>query len=285
MDLSVIILNYNTKDFLLPCVKGIVEHTPASPPLAKGGIKGGLDYEIIIVDNGSTDDSARYIQQKLIPLWPRVKLIAAPANRGYAAGNNLGLREAKGKYVIIMNPDIVIWDDSLNRMVQFMEEHLSAGLASPRLLSPDGSLQYFCYRFPNPQVLLYRRTPLGNWAFARRQIARYLMADWNHGDNRPVDWVQGSCMIVRRKAIDQAGLMDERFFLYLEDTDWCRRFWQAGWEVWYVADIEIVHYHSRASANEKFYQTVFNKMSWIHLASTWKYFRKWGMGKFIGLLD
>lgn len=266
MILSIIILNYNTKDFLLPCVKGIINDTR------------GLDYEIIIVDNASTDGSARYIQQKLIPRFGQVKLIVAAANRGYAAGNNLGIKAAAGKYLLIMNSDIAIWDDSLIRMVEFMDNHPRVGLASPRLLSPDGSLQYFCYRFPSPQVLLYRRAPLGNWTFARRQIAHYLMADWNHRDNRPVDWVQGSCIIVRREAIDQTGLMDERFFLYLEDTDWCRRFWQSGWEVWYLSDVEIVHYHNRASASEKFYQTVFNKMSWVHLASTWKYFRKWGTG-------
>lgn len=269
MILSLIILNYNTRDFLLPCIKDIVEHTR------------DLDYEIIIVDNSSTDGSVRYIEQKLIPRFPQVKLIIAAANRGYAAGNNLGIRAASGQYVVIMNPDIVIWDNSLKKMVDFMALNPAVGMAGPRLSSPDGALQYFCYRFPTPAVLFYRRLPLYRWRFARRAVRRYIMADWDHRQSRPVDWLQGSCLIVRREALDKVGLMDERFFLYFEDTDWCRRFWRAGFEVWYLASVNLIHYHSRASASEKFYQTLFNKMSWLHLASSWKYFRKWGMGKFI----
>lgn len=264
MDLSIIILNYNSKNFLLPCIKGIVQYATE------------LDYEIILVDNASTDNSIAYINQKLLPRFPQARLVRAKENRGYAAGNNLGIEAAKGKYIIIMNPDIVIWDNALSRMVEFMENHPRVGLASPRLLSPDGSLQYFCYRFPSPQVLFYRRTPLARFNFAREKINDYIMADWDHSESKSVDWVQGSCVIVRREAIDKVGLMDERFFLYLEDTDWCRRFWQKNWEVWYLSNIEIVHYHNRASASEKFYQSLFNKMSWVHLASTWKYFSKWG---------
>jgi GT2 family glycosyltransferase len=270
MTLSIVILNYNTRDFLLPCLKGIIEHTR------------DLDYEIIIVDNASTDGSADYVSQKLIPRFSQIKLVAAKANRGYAAGNNLGILTASGQYLVIMNPDIVIRDNALKKMVDFMQAHPAVGMAGPRLSSPDGALQYFCYRFPTPLVLFYRRLPLYQWRFARRAVRQYLMADWNHRANRPVDWLQGSCLIVRRASVDKVGLMDERFFLYFEDTDWCRRFWQAGFEVWYLADVEIVHYHSRASANERFYRTLFNKMSWIHLASTWKYFWKWRMGKLKG---
>lgn len=267
MDLSIIILNYNSKDFLLPGLKGIVEHTQ------------NLDYEIIIADNASTDGSVAYIEQKLLPRFERLRLITAETNRGYAAGNNLGIRAARGRYLLIMNPDIIVWDNGLSRLVNFMETHPPVGLAGPRLLSPDGSLQYFCYRWPTPQVLLYRRTPLARLGFARRAINKYLMMDWDHGDNRPVDWIQGSCMMVRKSAIDRVGLMDERYFLYSEDTDWCRRFWQAGCEVWYLAEVEMIHYHRRASSSDRWYSALFNRLAWVHLASAWKYFRKWGMGK------
>ena len=266
MDLSIVILNYNAKDYLLPCIKGIVEHTA------------DLDYEIIVVDNASTDGSVSYIEQKLLPRFKELKLVKSPENGGYAAGNNIGIKAASGRYVVIMNPDIAIWENSLKQMVDFMTAHPQVGMAGPRLLSPDGSLQYFCYRWPTPQVLLFRRLPsLSRFGFARSAINDYLMTDWDHRDTRPVDWVQGSCIIVSREAIARAGLMDERYFLYSEDTDWCRRFWQAGWEVWYLADIEIIHYHQRASAEDKFYKSFFNKMSWVHLASSIKYFRKWGL--------
>lgn len=264
MDLSVIILNYNTRDFLLPVIRGMVQHTS------------DLDYEIIIVDNASTDGSNAYIKEHILPRFPQVKLLESKENRGFSAGNNFGISRSSGKYCLIMNPDIVIWDNSLKQMVDYMDANPKVGIAGPRLLSPDGSLQHFVYRFPSPHVLLYRRTPLARFSFARRAIKNYLMMDWDHKDNRPVDWVQGSCMIVRRDAIRDVGLMDEQYFLFLEDTDWCRRFWRVGWEVRYLSDVEIIHYHGRASVSSHFYLSLFNKMSWIHLGSALKYFRKWG---------
>lgn len=265
MDLSIVILNYNSKDFLLPCIKGIIENTK------------GIDYEIIIVDNASTDGSVAYIEQKIISRFGEVvKLVISKENKGFAFGNNLGIKFSRGKYVLIMNPDILIWENSIKNIFDFMEERPNSGLASPRLLSPDGSLQYFCYRFPNPSVLIYRRTPFARFSFARRAINDYLMTDWDHSQNRKVEWVQGSFMIARKQAIEEVGLMDERYFMFLEDTDWCRRFWKSGWEVWYAADIEIIHYHSRASYTGRFYKELFNKMAWIHVSSAIKYFAKWG---------
>ena len=264
MDLSVIILNYNTKDFLLPCIKGMVNHTT------------GLDYEIIIVDNASTDGTVAYIKEKILPRFPQAKLLESQENKGFSAGNNAGISRSAGRYCLIMNPDIVIWDNSLKTMVDYMDANPKVGIAGPRLLSPDGSLQHFVYQFPSPQVLLYRRTPLARFGFAQKAIHKYLMMDWDHSDNRTVDWVQGSCMIARRNAIKQVGLMDERFFLFLEDTDWCRRFWEKGWEARYLSDVEIIHYHGRASVASHFYLSLFNKMSWIHLVSAIKYFKKWG---------
>jgi GT2 family glycosyltransferase len=264
MELSIIILNYNTRDFLLPCIKGIVEHTH------------DIDYEILVVDNASTDGSVEYVNQKLTSRFERVKLITSKKNRGYAAGMNLGIKQSHGTYVIVMNSDIAIWENSFKKMIEFMDANPHVGIAGPRLLSPDNSLQYFVYKFPSPQVLLYRRTPLSRFQFARRAIHKYLMTSWDHKDNRKVDWVQGSCMIVRKDAIKQVGLMDERYFLFLEDTDWCRRFWKTKWEVWYLATVEIIHYHGRASNVGKFYMALFNKLSWIHVWSAIKYFKKWG---------
>jgi len=262
MDVSIIILNYNTKDFLLPCVSGIAENTK------------NLDYEIIIVDNASEDGSAKYVKEKIMPSFKNVKLIETGGNFGFAKGNNIGIKSSKGKYVLIINSDILIMDNAIRKMFEFMESNKKAGIAGPRLTHPDGSLQYFCYNFPTKKVLIYRRTPLARFKFAQKEIKKYLMADWDHKENRKVDWVQGSCMIVRKSAIEEAGLMDERFFMFMEDTDWCRSFWNLGWEVWYIAEVEIVHYHARSSAG-KIYKTLFNKLSWIHLSSANKYFKKW----------
>jgi len=263
MDLSIIILNYNSKDYLLPCIKGITEHTA------------DLDYEIIVVDNASTDSSVDYIERKLLPRFNEVKLVKAKTNGGYAAGNNLGIKAASGRYLAMMNPDIIIWGNSLKQMVDFMDANLRVGIAGPRLLSPDGSLQYACYSWPTPQVLLYRRTALGRFRFAERAIDKFLLKDWDHLDSRPVDWLQGSCVIARREALEQVGLMDERYFMYVEDMDWCRRFWQGGWEVWYLAQIELIHYHQRESALGSGIRGVFKKTGRIHLTSWLKYFIKY----------
>lgn len=260
MKLSVIILNYKSVGMVRQCVRGLLE------------AKLQCTYEIIVVDNDSGDDCIELLARE----FPSVRTVQLLHNDGYAAGNNAGMRVAQGEYWLILNPDIVVLPDKIEALVRFMDEHVQVGLAGPKLVNPDGSLQYSAYRFPNFWLPLLRRTFLGTLPRLRNALERYQLKHWDHNANSPVDWLLGACLIVRSQACKKVGLLDERFFLYVEDTDWCRRFWKAGFEVYYVAAVDLIHFHERLSAQANF-GGLFNRITWIHIASWVKYFAKWGL--------
>ncbi len=257
MSLSIIILNYKTKNLVKYCIKGI----------KLVGLK--LDYEIIVIDNASQDGTPEMIRKE----FPEVKLIEVEKNRGYTGGNNLGLKQAKGKYILILNPDIVVLEGAIEKMYEFMENHPKIGLLGPKLINPDKSLQETCYRFPKFITPLYRRTFLGKFRFAKKHLDHFLMKDYDRKKARKVDWVQGSCLMARNEAIKEVGLFDEKFFAYFEDVDWCRRFSEKNWEVWYLPEAELVHYHEQASAGGLL--DIFKKSTRIHIVSWLKYFWKY----------
>ena len=257
--LSVIIVNYQTKGLLKYCLRRFFA---SALPYA---------VEVIVVDNASNDGSAAMVRA----LYPQVQLIVCAKNRGFAAGNNEGLRRARGAYVLIMNADIVVRDGGIHALVQFLDTHPHVGIVGPRLLNPDGTLQYSCYRFPHLFIPLYRRTPLGYFSFARRHVARYCMEEMNHAVAHPVDWLLGACLLIRRNALSAVGCMDERYFLYFEDIDWCRRFWERGWEVWYAPQAALTHFHQRLSAEATGLSTLFSFATRAHIVSGIKYFWKW----------
>jgi len=259
MKLSIIILNYKSAGLTRQCVKGIYAAKPA------------LDFEVIVVDNASSDGLLPWLTEH----YPHVKQISLPNNKGYAAGNNAGIRQAGGEYILILNPDITVLPGKLEALLKFMDDHPQCGLAGPRLVNPDGSLQYSTYKFPSFWLPLFRRTFLGNIPALNPWLKDYQMMAWDHKEARAVDWLLGACLIVRRQAVEEVGLMDEQFFLYVEDTDWCRRFWASKWEVWYVASVELVHFHERLSAQKPLLSAVFSKITWIHISSWFKYFQKW----------
>ncbi|MBI5466277.1 MAG: glycosyltransferase family 2 protein [Candidatus Kerfeldbacteria bacterium] len=260
MKLSIIILNYKTAGLVRQCLRGIFSNPPSEP------------YEVIVVDNASGDLCLERVAQD----FPQTQRIKLEVNCGYAAGNNAGLKMAQGEYVLILNPDITVLEGKLDQLIRFMDKNSKVGLAGPRLVNPDGSLQYSAYRWPSWWLPLFRRTPLGSWGWGRRFLEHYQMYDWDHRTNQPVDWLLGACLIVRRSALNKVGLLDERYFLYVEDTDWCRRFWQAGFQVYYIAEVEFVHFHERLSAQASF-GGLFSRVTWIHIASWLKYFKKWGI--------
>lgn len=256
---SIIILNYQTKGLLKQCLRGIMQSSVSLP------------YEVIVVDNHSLDSSVAMVRQH----FPAVRLIESPSNRGYAAGNNIGIRQATGTYLLIVNPDIAIFKGAIEAIVAYLETHRQVALVGPKLINPDGTTQISSYRFPTPIIPIYRRTPLGKLPWAKSHLRHYLMSDWDRNNNRAVDWVLGACMMVRRQAVAAVGLMDERFFLYFEDIDWCRRFWQAGFAVHYLADVDLVHYHKRQSAESPGFKGVLSWATRVHIASAIRYFAKY----------
>jgi GT2 family glycosyltransferase len=259
MELSIIILNYKTRGLLKQCLKGIA--------LQKLRIR----HEIIVVDNCSGDGTDAMMKEE----FSDIRFFQAGYNGGFAAGNNIGIRHATGTYLLILNPDIAVLSNAIESMHVFMERHPRVGLCAPRLLNPDGSTQTSCRRFPTILTILLRRSPLGKLPWAKRELRKFLMLDWDHASDHAVDWVLGACMMVRRSAMEKVGMMDERYFLYFEDVDWCRRFWQNGYEIYYLGQsAELVHYHQRLSAENPGLAGLFSYPTRVHILSGIKYFTK-----------
>jgi len=231
VSLSVIVVHYQSR----PALERLLRSLGATRP--------DPVRELLIVNN-----SGEAIEDLLEGLpWP-ARVIAPGRNLGYARGVNEGIRAAREDQVLILNPDIVVRPGSVEALVGCAAARPRAGIVAPRLLNPDGTLQLSARRFYNWKTLLLRRAPLGPYAARSRTLRNHLMADWDHADTRPVDWVLGAAMLARKRAIRDVGLMDERYFLYFEDVDWCQRMWRHGYEVLYCADATMVHEHARASA-------------------------------------
>lgn len=229
-DLSIIIVNWNVRDLLRRCLHSILANVP------------GGQLEIIVVDNGSTDGSAEMVRTE----FPLVRLIANPDNRGFPAANNQGLEVARGRYVLLLNPDTEVVGDALATMAAFADAHPDVGILGPQLLNPDGSVQSSRRRFPTLLTALFESTWLQPYA-PRRLLEHYYVLDCPDDEVQDVDWVTGAALMARREAVKQVGPLDEGFFMYSEELDWCRRFREAGWRVVYLPTARIVHYVGKSS--------------------------------------
>ena len=259
-EISIIILNYKSARLTRQCIKGIKKFPPK------------VAHEIIVVDNNSKDGVEEMLKEK----YPDVIFVGSKANRGYGAGMNLGIEKAKGEYILILNPDIVILKNSIESLYEFMKERPDAGIVGPKLLNPDGTTQSSYFRFHTIMTPVYRRTPLGKLPWAKKHLNRFLMAeDQNNGKAGPVEWILGACMMVRKSILRKIGLFDERFFLYFEDTDLCRRTWESGYKVYYASNSEMVHYHMRESAEHSVLASIFSYPTRVHIASWIKYILKY----------
>ena len=239
-DLSVVILNYKTRDLLRNCLHSVCASTLPRP------------LEVIVVDNCSRDGSSEMVEAE----FPTVQLIRSPRNGGFAFGNNLGLRVARGRYVLLLNPDTTLPPDALAILTAFMDTHPEAGACGPRLVRPDDSLDLACRRsFPTPEVALYRIAGLSKLFPKSRRFARYNLTYLNEHELAAVDSVVGACMLVRREAFEQAGLLDEQFFMYGEDLDWAYRIKQHGWKIYYNPAATVLHY-KRESAKQRPVKTI-----------------------------
>lgn len=254
MDLSIVIVTHNSLSPVEKCLRSLEEHPP------------GGEYEVIVVDNASGDGTQALIRES----FPFVRLIANEDNRGYSKGVNQAFLASSGRYFLILNPDIIVMEDSIDALVRFMEEKREAGIAGSKLVFPDGSVQPSCRAFYTIRALFLRRTFFGKLFPRAKALRDHLMSDYNHAGAREVDWLIGACMIVRREAVEEVGLMDERFFLYFEDTDWCYRMNQHGRQVWYVPESVMIHTYERSSA-----KSMLSRPFLLHLLSLLRYYEKW----------
>ncbi len=247
VDLSIVIVSWNVSTLLRRCLQsiggpGASRGRDGSDALGRGADAADLTIEIIVVDNGSLDGSVELVREQ----FGDVRLIANEDNRGFSAANNQGIRVAHGRYVLVLNPDTEITGDALAKLVAFADGHPDVAMAVPQLLNADGTIQSSRRRFPTLLTALFESTWLEPWA-PGRLLKHYHVLDQPNDAIQEVDWVTGAAMLVRREAIDEVGLLDEGFFMYSEELDWCRRISEAGWRIVYVPTAQVVHYGGKSS--------------------------------------
>lgn len=225
IDLSIIIINWNTKQMLLDCLASIEQNVRST------------SYEIIVVDNGSNDGSVEAARSA----FPRATLMVNASNLGFARANNLGIRRMKGRYAVLLNSDTVIMEGAFEKLLSFMDSNPQAGMCGPQLLNADGSDQKSFGKFPTLASEFTNRSLLRIF-FPRQYRTVFIPDGTTISEPTSVDFIIGACMVARRQAIDEAGMLDEDYFFFYEEIDWCLRMKRAGWPVYHVPDARIVHF-------------------------------------------
>ncbi len=225
-DLSIVVLSWNTKTLLGECLDAI----------DKG--RGGLAVEVIVIENASVDGSGDLVAAT----YPWVRLERNSENVGYARGVNQGIRLAEGRYVCLLGSDTRVATDALPALVAFLVQHPDVGAVAPRLMNLDGSVQRACMRFPRLATVFIWDTFLQRWFPNAKELRRYQYLEWDHRGTRQVEQPPGTCLVVPRAVIDQVGLMDEKLWLFFNDVDWALRITRAGFQLWYLDDVAVVHH-------------------------------------------
>jgi GT2 family glycosyltransferase len=264
-DIVTITVNYKMKEKILKMLASLFKDIE----------KANLKIKLVVVDNASLDG----IEQALAEMFPQVYCLVNSKNLGFGTANNLAMKQFEAKYYFAINPDIIFPEGErvIEKLYQFMERYPKIGLVAPKLILEDGSVQPSCLRFPAfLDQLLYRLDWQEKYLWAKKKVQYFLMSDFDHTKTSPVDWVTGAALFIRGEALRQVDYFDERYFLYFEDCDLCRKLWESGWPVYYKGDVYLYHGHERASAKIPGIKSIFkNKLTRIHLVSWLKYWLKW----------
>jgi N-acetylglucosaminyl-diphospho-decaprenol L-rhamnosyltransferase len=229
-DLLIAIVNWNTRDILATCLESIVEEMK---PQMRWRI------EIVVVDNASADGSPQMVSQR----FPQVLLVENATNVGFSRANNQAIQLMDSRYVLVLNSDTKVLPGALAGLLEFMDAHPRCGAAGAHLLNADGSLQQSCRPMLTPRREFWRLAGLDSlWP-----IATYRMESWNPAEPHPAEVITGACLMLRRTALDQVGLLDESYFMYTEEVDLCYRLAQAGWEIWWTPAAKVIHYGQASS--------------------------------------
>lgn len=251
--LSILIINYKSERLLVPCLDSV--HFNFAE----------IDYEGIIVDNGSDSDI-----QKLIKKYPLFKLIKNDKNYGFSFAANQGIRASNSEYIFLLNPDTIIGNQPITRLITFLDKNPDVGIVGVKVFDNDGkTVQLSCRSFPSFKTVLFNRYSIMTKLFPKNKwSANYLLSDWDHSYPREVDWVSGCCMILRREMLTQIGLFDTRFFMYNEDVDICLRAKQNQWKVFYFPEFEITHRIAGSS------ELIKQQMIIERHRSIWRFYKK-----------
>jgi hypothetical protein len=252
--LSICIVNYQARDNLHNCMRSIISNPPEG------------EYEVIVVDNGSSDGTGDMLRVE----FPQVILIQNTSNLGFTVPMNQALRRAKGQLLMLLNPDTLVHPRAFDRLIAFMQEHPQVGICGPKVLNMDGSLQAPCRRGESrPWAVISYFLRLNRLFPKSKFFGGYLMNYMDEDTSHEVAGVAGSCMLVRREVVDQIGYLDERFFAYQEDADYCFQARQAGWQVYYVPEAQVTHFGGEGGSHVQPYRSI---IAWHR--SYWLYYRK-----------
>lgn len=254
IDVSIVLITWNIKVLLEKLLDTIFQFSS------------GFAFEIILIDNNSKDGTVEMIKAK----FPNISLIENNENKGVAPARNQGLKIARGKFILILDADMELVDNTVKKLFDFMEENKDCGLVGAKLTEPDGTLQYTCKRYPTFSALFFRRLDKFSFFKNSKQLKEHIMADWAHDEVRDVDYVIGACQFFRKEVMDKIGYYDDTIFYGPEDLDYCMRIWRAGWKVYYYPHTRIIHHEQRITK-----KNFFSKITYKHFLGIIHLFRKY----------
>lgn len=235
------------------------------------------DVEILVADGETQEDTKMMMCEE----FPEVRFFPEAKNIGFGGLVNRCLQEAKGEYIFLLNYDISLGEKTIQDLLHFLQSHPDIGIIGPELRNFDGTAQISAFRFYRPMTIVYRRTPFGCTRWGKKHLAWFVYKDKDLKEIQEADWIMGSALMISREAYEKVGGMDRRFFMYMEDVDWCRRFWEKGYKVVYYPKTYAYHYHGKVSARGGFLASLLlNKFTWIHISSALKYFWKYRKSSF-----
>ncbi len=263
LELTIAVNTYKSPELLRLCLESIERFMPSS----------GIRYEVMVVDSATEEDTEMMMRED----FPNVRFLPFRENVGFKSLINTSLDEARGEYVFLINGDIILTEGAVPELLGYMRQHENIGILGPKQYNFNGSIQQSFFRFYKPVTIVYRRTFLARFGFAKRHLDWFAMKEV--GDpQEPIsaEWIIGSALLVKRQVALEVGHMDNRFFMYMEDVDWCRRFWEKGLRVVYYPKCFVYHYHGKGSAQGGFLRSLLsNKLTWYHIESAIKYFWKY----------
>lgn len=269
MLLSILINHYRTPEILRICLRSVKENLKNAD----------FDWEIIVTDGATIEKTEDMMEEQ----FPEVIFIPFQENVGFGKLVNVAIEKAKGEYLFIINADIIVEEEgAIEKILNYIQERKEVGMVGPKLLNVNNTVQQSCFRFYTPLTVLCRRTSIGKTFFGKKVLDRFLMKDVFDKDIKepiPVDWLMGSAMMVRRSDLSEVGVFDERFFMYFEDVDWARRFWENDLQVVYFPETTMYHYHFQSSKKKSLFETLQTKYARIHIKSALKYFFKYKFKK------
>mgnify|MGYP003452445160 FL=1 len=261
-ELTIAINGYRSPEILRLCLQSVLKEMAGTT----------ISYEVLVADSATEEDTEMLMREE----FPQVRFFPFKENVGFKTLVNTSIEQALGEYIFLINSDIVLTPETMPKMLAYLKEHPEVGILGPKQLNFNGSLQQSCFHFYRPETILYRRTWLGRLPSGKKHLRWFTLSDEDLTVVKPVDWIMGSALLVSKEKAKIVGPFDEQFFMYMEDTEWCRRLWERGFKVVYYPDAMVYHYHAKGSARGGFFVSLlFNRLTWYHIESAFKYFWKY----------